>query len=88
MNFIKKVKGIKLSNNKCYLLFPVLVWFTGINAFAQHGGISIKLEFASVTRSLNRHNPYKGVADKDTVPFDKFCIFCSESYRQKIIVRN
>lgn len=61
MNFIKKVKGIKLSNNKCYLLFPVLVWFTGINAFAQHGGISIKLEFASVTRSLNRHNPYKGV---------------------------
>ena len=89
MNFIKKVKGIKLSNNKCYLLFPVLVWFTGINAFAQHGGISIKLEFASVTRSLNRHNPYKGVADKDTVPYLIRIIqtknYCSELIPRAII---
>lgn len=86
MNFIKKVKGVKLSNNKCYLLFPVLVWFTGINAFAQHGGISIKLEFASVTRSLNRHNPYKGVADKDTVPYlISFAFFVQNHTDKKLL---
>ena len=58
---------IKSYSNKWPFILGALVWFAGINVFAQRGDFSIKLELASVTRCLNDYHHYKGVLAKDTV---------------------
>lgn len=67
MNFFEKAESLKLNDKKWYFLFPLLVWATGINTLAQNEDLSIKLEFASVTRELNRWNTCTDVLPKDTV---------------------
>ena len=80
--FIKMRTNINFNVYK-WLCLSVFIWIINANIFSQNKGISIKLEFASVVRSLNRHNPCKGVSDKDTVPYLISFVFFVQNHTGK-----
>ncbi|WP_455586776.1 hypothetical protein [Bacteroides sp.] len=78
-------KIIDLSEYK-WLCILFAFWMADTTAFAQNEGLSIKLEFVSVVRSLNPYYSCKGVSAEDTVSSSIHFAFIVQNYTDKEIL--